>query len=61
MTGKEWVYHKTVHELLENQKKEFLQDLGEILERIVFHTENPDSELMDEITEYYNNWEARIK
>lgn len=38
---------------------EFLIRLDWILERIEFHTENPDSELMDEIIEEYKKWEAK--
>ena len=37
----------------------FLQRLDYIMERIEFHTENPDSELMDEIREEYEKWEQK--
>lgn len=37
----------------------FLQRLDYIMERIEFHTENPDSELMDEIREEYEKWELK--
>jgi len=41
--------------------KKFLERFNWILERIEFHTGNPDSELMDEISEEYKKWEERIK
>ena len=38
---------------------EFLSRLNWICERVEFHTENPDSELLDELIEEYHKWEAR--
>jgi len=40
---------------------EFLSRLDWIMERVVFHTENPDSELLDELHEEYNKWEGKQK
>jgi len=41
--------------------KGFLKTINSIMERIEFHTENPDSELMDEISEVYKEYKERIK
>ena len=41
--------------------KEFLKRLNWILERIEFHTENSDSELIDEVSEEYIKWDKRLK
>ena len=38
---------------------EFLSRLNWICERVEFHTENPDSELMDELIEEYHKWEEK--
>jgi hypothetical protein len=38
---------------------EFLESYDYMMERIEFHTENPDSELMDEVSEEYKKWEKR--
>ena len=40
---------------------EFLKRLDWIMERVVFHTENPDSELLDELLEEYQKWEGKAK
>jgi len=40
---------------------EFLSRLNWICERVEFHTENPDSELMDELIEEYHKWEEKAK
>ena len=40
--------------------KEFLDDWNRMMERIEFHTENPDSELMDEVMEEYKKWEKKL-
>lgn len=40
---------------------EFLQSWNYMMERIEFHTENPDSELIDEVSEEYKKWEERGK
>jgi len=53
----------TQMEQCEKEKKElieeFLKRLDWILEHIEFHTENPDSELIDEVSEEYKKWERR--
>lgn len=46
-------YNKLIEELLER--------FSWVLERIEFHTENPDSELIDEISKEYEEWQGRIK
>ena len=40
---------------------EFLKSWDYMMERIEFHTENPDSELIDEVREEYKKWEGKIK
>ena len=40
---------------------EFVKTFDYIMERIEFHTENPDSELMDEVSEEYKKWEEKLK
>ena len=40
---------------------EFLSRLNWICERVEFHTENPDSELMDELLGEFREWEKRKK
>lgn len=40
---------------------EFLKAWDHMMDRIVFHTENPDSELLDEVMEEYMKWEARLE
>ena len=46
----------------ENKRiSEFLKSWDYMMERIEFHTENPDSELMDEVSEEYKKWEQRSK
>lgn len=56
---------RDVEAIIRREKQEligkFLERLDWVLERIEFHTENPDSELMDEITEEYKKWEAKLK
>ena len=53
-----------VKELLEKQKKEliemFLKRFDWVMERVEFHTENPDSELMDELSEEYKEWQGGL-
>lgn len=39
---------------------EFLKRLDWIMERVEFHTENPDSELIDELIHEHEEWEKRI-
>ena len=41
--------------------EEFLRRLDWILDRIVFHTENSDSELIDEVSEEYIEWYKRLE
>lgn len=48
-----------IAEELEKQRAEFLDGLNWIMERVEFHTENPDSELMDELLEEFRRWEER--
>ena len=54
-----------VIEILDKHKKEliaeFLERLNWICERVEFHTENPDSELLDELIEEYHKWEEKAK
>lgn len=45
----------------EKDISEFLKSWDYMMERIEFHTENPDSELMDEVIEEYNKYEERLK
>lgn len=40
---------------------EFLKSWNYMMDRVVFQTENPDSELMDEITDELMKWEKRLK
>jgi hypothetical protein len=51
-------------EELEGEKQEligkFLDDWDYMMERIEFHTGNPDSELMDEVREKYEKWEGKL-
>ena len=41
--------------------EKFLKSWDYMMERIEFHTENPDSELMDEVSEEYKKWKQRSK
>ena len=49
---------KTILALKKAEKKKVLQILNNVLERIEFHTENPDSELMDDVSEIYKKTEG---
>ena len=57
--------HILIMRAKERQKKrlisKFLKSWNYMMERIEFHTENPDSELMDEVSEEYKKWEKRQK
>ena len=44
---------------IQNQRVEILKTIDYIMKEIEFHTENPDSELMDEVSEEYKKWEAK--
>lgn len=45
----------------DNLIEKFLKRIDWILERIEFHTENPDSELIDEISKEYKKWVDTIE
>ena len=54
------LHKKCFREHAEQLIKEFLADWNRMMERIEFHTENPDSELMDEVMEEYKKWEKKL-
>lgn len=57
-------YEKGIIKGRELQKQEdiskFLKSWDYMMKRIEFHTENPDSELMDEVSEKYKKWELML-
>ena len=55
------INHITIDKIKKDIIAEFLSRLNWICERVEFHTENPDSELLDELIEEYHKWEEKAK
>lgn len=55
----DWIPLPLHYQLMRYLIEDFLKSFNWVLERIEFHTENSDSELIEEVSEEYKKWEEK--